>query len=469
MRQRPSSDGRRFPFAVLICSVMSIAAVAVVLAGGRNLAERSPQVNIAIPADPELDRIQSAIAESAGNLGMGALGGPLFTVFEAQRIMAQSILWEYRLQVEDALMTAWTTQTMAELDQQVRGAVAGGARLVAKLQADADSGIIDAATRNVVQAALNKIENELKLTVKGNKAVATFDDVRRRVIKGYVRPILVRDSSRLGVDLLDYQRALEQAEKIALGLSTGPNPSSPMRQLRIEIQNDSAVDSAPNAPTPMVFFVRVLERGDGGAYTPRRDTERWIVVFPREAGAKLTGEDPGQELIRKSLASNVWLTIKPQDQIEVRVATYGPTRERIRWTKLRGAQVRPEVTSLRRGFYWWAYEVEQSPTSRLVSRWYPMQESYAWQFTSGMWKDDPVTPVTTSPGELRETYTQGFTITGDRFKWTLPASLDRIKAQPDLVATVTGQAAMFMRNARGETPQPVEKGTATLRLKMRVW
>src|SRR5262249_39470217 len=143
-----------------------------------------------------------------------------------------------------------------------------------------------------------------------------------------------------------------------------------------------------------------------GTYTLRKDTENWIPIYPKGAAAQVAKDSnpASSEAVNLKLASEIWLPARPWDRLEMRVATYGEHRKRIRWLVIRGKDIRPELSSLRRGFYWLSYQLGAGKGEGLVSRWYPFEESYNWQFR-GLWEGGgQLGPqwVSTDPKELRE-------------------------------------------------------------------
>lgn len=263
-----------------------------------------------------------------------------------------------------------------------------------------------------------------------------------------------------------------------------------MQQLRMMLSNES--DS-------LVFFVRIhTSRPDGTrvirglsevteedlrtARSPRLLPTRWLVLYPRGAAVEQGAPPPpgsdgpagagvaagrATDVVSLQLPSNVWMPVKPGDRLELRVATYGERRKRIRWMPLFGTRMRPDPQSVRRGFYYLGYKVPFEADG-LLSRHYPTREQYSWQFTgaTGVEQNLP-TPV----DELRDatTGTMSLSITGDHVRWTLPASLAAIDQSPIVRATVNGVADIV--HALGSRPigRFQEKGGGDLSISLQVW
>ena len=238
----------------------------------------------------------------------------------------------------------------------------------------------------------------------------------------------------------------------------------------------------------IVFFVRVwtpdktagVEKEppvtEGAtAYYLRKDCEQWITLWPTNSTYQQgAGTGSGKDPVNAQLPSMLWLPAKLKDRLEIRVATYGEFRKRVRWDNLFGRQVRPDMTSLSRGFYYMSYAVNQGEKDQILSRWFSMKDEYNWDFRRGVWTDGLGRTVHSSTPEERKQFrsmrTENWKMTNDRLIWLISSGVGSILADPNMSVIVSGDAEIVHatgRNPMGE-PHP-EKGSGELNINLSVW
>lgn len=327
------------------------------------------------------------------------------------------------------------------------------------------------------------------------------------LVSSYFTPDTLLKNWQLAAHLVEYMTVAAQLESRLLTPRKTPvtidgrmaerdvMPSA-MRHLRLLVVNQSA---------DLVYFIRVNSKDASGTNLLLQGSSgsaRWLAIYPEgatteidkptrpadqvEAGAGVPGP-PKVELMQLQLPSSVWLPVGPGDELEVRVATYGPERQKIRWLPLRAklAQLRPEIstgggggTSITRGFYYLGFTLAYDMLGRTTVRHFSTKETYAWALT-GLWEGHVEYPVTRH-NDLREVAEAKFplTLNNDHIKWTLPADFDaiveaiKLKKTPDLKATVTGQADIAYRTSRILGPNVgdrVEHGKGDLLITIQIW
>jgi len=429
-----------------------------------------------VPADPDLDATISALilslqfSPTAGNF--------LLMPLELGLMFQQSMLMNYQLDADDALLTAWTTWTLVDMQRTLHQSVAGARHVVQKLESDiawyedeySSFTLPNYEPDTTARARLYEKYTQLKAVVAelkpkvetaAGEVLNVFDEVRTRVNRGtYGRPSLKLDSRKIAEALLAYREVMAQADEELQEKVYKPR-LTPERQLRLILTNDS-----PN----LVFFFRISERDRDGAYPqPREDTKSWVALYPRGMGVEL--EDRAGKKVPVAFPNETWLPAKLMDQVEIRVATMGETRQRIRFMGIPlGGQIRPELDSLRRGFYYLGYYVPQPP-AKIISHYYPVDESYQWRFTGGWGAESPA-PMPTDITEFRDkAVPYPVKLTGDHVAWHLPGFIDSVRAEPECIARVEGHAAFEKRGPRSTSPKQAlsEDGSGTLTIMMETW
>jgi hypothetical protein len=539
-----------------------------ILAGGGAIAQ-SPDLDV--PIDQTRDLIASRL-QLAAAVASGPAAPFVYTIGASLRIFGQSVLWIIALDVEAAVMQAWTVQSLLEIDRQIRDTVAYTGPMLAKICEDKIA--LENATRDAFMNRENeqtRARNEARLEAitrvlddlrspqftslpgKGAHLLKDFDGLRQRVLGGgvyarkpaapappppadndkpknpnnvlagegnavaaYFTPDMLNENWQLAKDLVGYVQIAQQLEGIATSTKTIGVPVNGQRvdynvtagtdtHLRLIITNQSAdlvyfVRLQPGTtpqPAPPTFRTPLdpsnacapesaVAPGQGldpmrVTYAlPKATADRWVAVYPEgstaaldkpktpqeqqpTAGAGTLGGNDTVDLMQVQLPSAVWLPARLGDVLEVRVATYGPERQKIRWMTLHSPHnlVRPEVssgrgggTSIFRGFYYLGFEVAYDLANRSIVRHYSTRESYNWKLT-GLWEHAAISS-TQNVNELREASNASFplTLTNDRLSWTLPTDLTAIGSGQALAATVSGQADFAFRTVRIAGPNP---------------
>lgn len=429
-----------------------------------------------VPADPVLDETISALILSLQF--SPAAGNVLLLPLELGLKFQQSILWNYQLAADDALLTAWTTWTLVDMQKSLHQSVAAARYVVQKLENDIawyenEYSVFtwpnyqpDTTARARLYEKykqLKAVVAEVKPRVEGaaSDVLGVFDEVRRRIQSGtYGRPSLRLDSRKIVEALLAYREVMAQVEE-ELRVKVYEPRLSPERQVRLLLTNDSE---------NLVFFFRISERDREGGYpAPREDMKEWAPLYPKGMSVEL--EDRSGNKVAVTFPAETWLPAKLMDQAEIRVATLGETRKRIRFMNIPlGGQARPELNSLQRGFYYLGYFVPQQ-AAKIISHWYPTAESYQWRFTGGWGPENPAF-VQTDISELRDTgVPYDLSLAGDHIAWRLPGFLDTLKADPECRATVQGRATFEKRGPRSTSPRQefTEQGSGVLTVMMETW
>jgi len=160
-----------------------------------------------------------------------------------------------------------------------------------------------------------------------------------------------------------------------------------------------------------------------GEYVLRPDTRYPVPVYPNVSDET---EDALKQLqippYGQRGAFQTWLPLKLRDKIIVRVATMGQIRDRIHFMVIKGKNVSPDLNSLSRGFYYLGYQAVRADGANIISRWYPVSETYTWQFSRG-WSagetaNDPV--LLSSEGKSMRGFGPELTFQNDRMEWIMP-------------------------------------------------
>ena len=463
-----------------------------------------------LPSDPDLDAIASGLA-MVGRLGGGLAGPVVYFQQQASREFDQSMLWIHRLNADSATMAAIMTTAFLQLDRQVRSAVGSADFIIQKLEEDIagydnQSGNYrnpqyspptkaeqDHVARYkeikrrlaLLKAPAGSEEGAVGLVDAANEVKKTFDTVRARVLSGggYVRSKVVTDSVTLGNALLEFGKVAEQAEQLAGSFMTigsnAPIMASPMQQIKLTFTNLSSnlvflvrlwttekAAAAPNSP---------VAKDCNRTYYLGRNTQEWIVLWPQEEKTELEGvAEGGSGSLKIQLPYTMWLPAKVKDRIEIRVATYGEHRKRIRWQNVIGRQARPDFDSMARGFYYLGYGVNEGERDQILSRWMPMSENYNWSFRSGLWVDGLGRTLRSSTLEekkkLRNKLADKLALGNDRLLWCLPNNISSIFMDPSMSAVVSGKSEMIHATGRNPLGEKLsEKGSGELNIVMSVW
>lgn len=306
-------------------------------------------------------------------------------------------------------------------------------------------------------------------------------------------------------------------EPVSVGVTTSQGmqkrllPPTASAHLKVSVSNDS---------TDLVFFVKVVPKHDGAAAGATGSTgvppgnpcgreqgtlfqqreiramRGWMPIFPKGTVTRINPEDAlnlGRPPVRGAqtgpvgagtpeassinaadvqFSSAIWFAVEPGDQLEFRVATFGPMRKQIRFLDLRGALVRPDLYSLRRSYYYLGYELVYGSLQRFGSRLYSTSENYHWSGWEGAWDPHglPAKTAQTSPADFWEAppwVNQGvsppapmggnFNVQGDHIVWAVPETPEArtlLDKDPFMRVYVTGKAD-FVRYVNPQKPTSV--------------
>ena len=473
-----------------------------------------PGVDANVPLDVAGERLRTELAVFIGIASLGVLA-PLSLNILYGNMAYQDFLRTCRLLEDDRLLAAYTQAQMADLHQSLRQATAASQYLVQKLEDDLrwyveQNGALTmpnykgrtgaereqqekykaiqeflAANRDKILAAQQPVLTIMldvqKAMGQAGGGVATGGDRVNRLKLG---------SARIVEALVNYQRLMAEVtkdykEKIVL------TEASPQQHLKLTFYNSSEYTDREwaNADDPnaaVVFFVRIWERDRNGGYpAPREDTKSWIPIYPTGMNVQLGDTDESQTVV--TLPNEIWLPAKLRDKVEVRVASFGMHRDRIRFQSLDvTGNLRPDRVSLRRGFYFDGYDFKRPTGGTIISHWYAKDEDYQWRFRGG-WAPgnsafDPEYYMPPTPDELEQKYKQirvdmtryasELTLVRDHVVWYLPASYDAVKGDPNCEAFVHGTVAFNKRGPASHSPIREFKETVTdapFSFTMRTW
>lgn len=311
----------------------------------------------------------------------------------------------------------------------------------------------------------------LSILITRLNQVATYDkDGRPVVVKSYPLSALRSDSGFLKdrvAPLADTVFGIHVMAEQLFGLG-----KTPKNQLRAEFANTSR---------DMMFFIQVESRKPDGTYTLRPDTVYPIPLYPDVAGLSEAEKAQLQIEPRTRPGSNrgrtwAYLPLNPRDRVVIRVATMGQVRDRIRFMVARGQTVSQDLNSVSRGFYYYGYQSD-TPGGTLISQWYPVDESYTWQFR-GEWagtRDAAKIQGVQSTTDTRGLGAFGFTplqLHNDRFFWLVPESMQIAASLEEATADVTGTGAFHKRGPRVSVGQPqvlTEQATGRVSMLVQAW
>lgn len=484
--------------------------------------------------DPELTRM---LVDTTSGMALISAVDPTVVLLAAPAIAVNvtyhELLTIARVDAEMSMMSAIMTEAFRDQDTQIRTAVAATHVLLNKLQSDiayydAKYPAFKSGAAPSAAALLKEFEiyTELKrrlalfqkggladIVTPGDQLIAAFDKMRATVLgKGlFSRVQFIQNATGLTPLLKKFGEASRHAdEEMAkkLKLTGGAEvDASPMQQLRMMVENTSSDDKT--SPAALVFFVRVWERTEfggtatdcgGGSYklpdilavdgtSTGIPNAAWTVVWPQNASPQFGGVSAGTAKEKPDevrLPSKVFVPFHLRDRLEVRVATYGQLRKRIRWEDVVGRVTRPELSSMPRGFYWLAYEAIQTDApggyGTLKSRWFPTEETYAWNL-SGSWSESVAGPLKarleSTSGDARKelrvsALDQGATsllkLSNDRAVFCMPRAVADILSDPIMSAEITGDTKVNHVTAKDPTGQSQsEHGSGQIVITMVRW
>jgi hypothetical protein len=487
----------------------------------------------ALPADATLDQLYSESGLVVLVIG-GPAGGFLQASIEAQRVYMQSFFWSYRLMAEDAYLRAWMTNSLAEVTKFIRMATAAARRYYEIIDGDVawwrdrySRILIPRADLNAVERgakaqhdALLELRAELdraQLKQLADSADQKFNTIRETFIRIGTMPHAgrIQNTRELAavmgslarvsayVDALmtavhaaswplepaEWRRRTQPAQAAAvppprpneparIDPPTDPPPPSlvtPLPQPVVPFPGQQVRVAFTNESTSLVFFVRLHSLQPDRSFSPRPDTVNWLPIYPKDATMPAAiDSDPTSNQARESpLPNTLWLPSRPGDKIELRVATYGEHRKRIRWLVVRGTTIQLALDGLLRSYYWLHYEQRRSDRAgdQLSQLMFPTRESYQWNFI-GLWEAGTqweTTPINTLRESPERTYP--LALERDHMTWTLPTGMDTIRGQPTLEARVQGTAT-YTRigpTSRQRVDDLSEAGSGSLTVQMTQW
>ena len=493
-----------------------------------SLSARGQISNPNVTYDKELDQAMTALGQSLPT----AAGTILLTSGDAWRVWLQGVLWIFHLDMEQAMMSAWTLQSLLQLDYQIRGMIRDHRQFVDKLTADARA-INDRDRENfrnrasaeetaATAAIADAIERRLpvirrmteQLDAKGKELTNQFDKLRAGIVTGvksrqvaagppkpddpnavvlqpslvtsYFTPQMIGENWALARLMAEYTQLVADLEAEML------KPQQVRVNVNGQFSDREVLPSARqhvrlvmvNESSNLIFFVRSGPPPTG--FSPgTTGAQSWKPLYPKGATARLqkpqtpagqgdigAGAPPpaSTSAIDLQLPNYMWLPVKPGDPIEIRVATYGDIRHRIRWMPVRGKYVRPDIGSMYRGFYYLAYEIP-SVNGAMYSQTFSQEERYQWSLT-GLWESGKRFDVTRKE-DLRVDASVAPDIprlTRDHLAWEIPKDLQEIDANPILTATVDGSTTFRFRTKTINPGVDTEEiGRGTLSITMQIW
>ena len=500
-RARPSSpSGTRLALALALLVVVPSTCWA--------QAGRDPNV----PLDTGREQLSTELAIMVATLSLGTLSNVSCGIL-ASNLNYQEYLRTCRMLEDDALLNAYTQAQMVDLQKSLRQATAASRYLVQKLEADQayyveQNGFLNSPTwepRTGAEREMQQKYNAIRDFLAANRdkilgaegpVLTIVTDVQKALQPGggYAGAgggaRLKLESGRVVEALVNYQKIMTEVmqdyqQRIVL------TEASPQQQLKISFYNNSKYTPREwaNADDPQaaaVFFVRIWERSAAGEYPePREDTRSWIPIYPEGLNVKVGDGTSAATVV--TLPNEVWLPAKLRDRIEVRVATFGMHRNRIRFMPLDiSGNLRPDRITLSRGFYFHGYDFARPTGGTIISHWYPINEDYQWRFEGG-WAPgnsaaDPQFVVPATPADLEKKYEEigvdmtryakSLTLVRDQVMWTLPASFDSVKGDPNCAAFVSGTAVIEKKGPASDSPLRDLKETVTdapFSFTMRTW
>jgi len=382
-----------------------------------------------------------------------------------------------------AMLAAITTHAILQVDKAVRTSKASAETILEKLRGDLrhyEDRFPDFRTRRDpptdpddlryyrrYQAIKQVLDNEgAALQKAADGAIGAIETLRTRLSGGkFILKSLESQNGFIMRAMNDYHARLTALDAAVTKLNE--SGASPRIALRAIIKNDSE---------NLVFFVQIIPRTQDGKYDKvRADTRFPSPIYPKQPPPSQQSVTPkGQRGPNRA-----WFTIKPWDKIVIRVATMGPIRDKVRFQPITGSLVRPDLSSLERGFYWLGYNTKQ-PTRvvPIFTRLYSKQESYRWQFRGGWAPGESANDPAFKPAADRKALQQalghiwpGHTgFANARVEWILPSSMrsavDLGSGYADVSGTTTYEKVGPTARQRSELK---ETGSGRLRLLIERW
>lgn len=446
-----------------------------------------------VPADPFREEICS-VASTFG-MGLSPIGGSVLAAyFSNWNMVTQYMLYSIQLDQEDAELTAWTTTQLADMNALLHQSIVGSKALLAKLDEDLDWYVSefptfgnpnpvlrsDAEERRYEQYAVLRqwvAAHRPEIETTGDEVLEAFVPFRKGMVLsgGRGAASLKVNVGRLQEALASYTRTMYETQN-SLFADLVAKGVLPEQHVRVTLTNTS-----PN----LVFFARVWEEGPGGGYPgPTEDTASWLPIYPQGLGVEVTVDTNRTRQV--GLPNELWVSTRPGSRLELRVATMGEHRNRIRFQDLKvTGQMRPDPLAYHRGFYWFGYYVQQASSQaaggrerKIVSYTFPTSESYQWTFRGFVFDPEPYVPSEAERQGMLEndlhmprSYASALQLSGDHYLWKLPEFEQDIRRNPQQECRVSG-AAQFRRrgpDAGRVTDLPEEAGSGTLLVHVEMW
>lgn len=433
------------------------------------------------------DPFQREVAAMLGILPTGQVMAPVLFAWNQMNI---SILTAIEDKADDAMAQAITTNTIKDFKVRVQPQIEKHRLILAKLKKDLelleneDAGLKNPAYRpppeqreamqrwehySKIRGALKKYEFKFRA---GNDATLqtevledaekTLEDRAKVLNEGLLTTLQRLNRARFALTSFKPEwkfmtERLEPLNKTMFAISSmaeelATDGHTPRKQWRLIVRNESK---------DLLYLIQILtptEKKDG--FQERIDCRYPIVLPPVPEKS-----DASETLTRIPVACG--------DKLRVRVVTYGEGRRQIAGAILRGGQLRLDLNSITRGFYYLGYETTRQDGALIVSRWYPLTETYQWKFTGDWGAGDKNAPVvgTTDAKSLRN-FLEPLQITGDRIEWLLPATDEAADKFSAGVAHVTGDVMIIKQgptSSAAHRQNLPEKGSGNFEVKLERW
>ena len=418
-------------------------------------------------------------------------------LIEAWRLTALTYLGALESRVDNAMAKAITTNTVKNVRIGVEPAIQGGRSLIAKLKTDLkwyedEFGFLpsfeptdptDREYWNHYQAIRKALEEfQYTVTLANGETEArvlkeaekTLEAQAESVTEGLVQvsnklqkasyglPSLQADMKYMAIRMEPMNQTIDGIQRMAEQLYIDEH--SPRKQFRGIFTNKSK---------NLIFFLQVETLNVNGEYVLRADTRYPVPVYPNVS-------DETQESLQQMQiapfgprgANATWMPLKLQDKIIVRAATMGQIRDRIRFMVIKGKNVSPDLNSLSRGYYYLGYQAIRSDGANIVSRWYPVNESYSWHFSRG-WgagetANDPL--LISTDGKSIRGFGPDLTFLNDRMEWILPSGFATAFELKLARAEVSGSADILkVGPTAGDRNTLTETGSGQFEMQLKTW
>ncbi len=446
-----------------------------------------------VPADPFREEV-CTLASQMG-MAMSPIGGSVLTAFFTNwNMVAQYMLYSLQLDQEDAELTAWTITQLLDMDILLHQSVAGAHALLAKLDEDLAwyeneypmFGTPTPVLRSEAEERRYAQYQVLKEWVKTNRPAiegastevfAAFEPFRKGMVfsGGRGAASLKLKVGRLQEALAAYTRTMYDVLQ-SFYKDLHKERVLPEQHVRVVLTNTSP---------DLVFLARVWEPARaGGPAGPTPETATWLPIYPQGLGVEV--EVAANRTRQVGLPNELWVSTRPGGRLELRVATMGEQRRRIRFQDLKvTGQVRPDPIEYHRGFYWLGYYVQQASSRasggierKIVSYTYPTSESYRWTFRGFLFEPELQQPSAEARLAMLEKdlhmprhYATALQLSGDHYLWKLPEFPEDIRRNPEQECRVSGTTQFSRRGpASGDVnPLPDETGAGTLLVHVEMW